>query len=279
MDRLYHRVSFATSRLVTHTYSTSFSIGVRCLDRSIRDAVYGIYGFVRLADEIVDTFHEYGREELFDEFEAEYRRSLRRGMSIHPAVNAFVLTVRRYGIGEEPVAAFLESMRMDLGAGQYPEERIRTYIYGSAEAVGLMCLRVFVKGDEAAYRRLEPYARRLGAAFQKVNFLRDLKHDTMRLHRVYFPVLASQPLCERTKHAILEDIYADFREAAKGIRQLPRCARLGVYTAYLYYLALTRAIENTPAEALLEERIRISNRRKAYLLGKAYVTLKGPFAW
>lgn len=279
MDESYRRVSFATSRLITRTYSTSFSIGVRCLDRRIRHAVYGIYGFVRLADEIVDSFHDFDREALFGEFEAEYDRALARGISLNPVVNAFQETVRRYGIDDALVRAFLRSMRMDLGAGKYPEQTMREYIYGSAEAVGLMCLQVFVDGDRAAFERLAPHARRLGAAFQKVNFLRDLKHDTEQLHRIYFPVLASRPLDELTKQAILDEIYDDFRLAAEGIRRLPRCARLGVYTAYLYYLSLTRAIENTPAERLLDRRIRVSNRRKAYLFGKAYVTSKWPGAW
>lgn len=279
MDPLFHQASFSTSRLFTRTYSTSFSIGVRCLDPGIRDAIYGIYGFVRLADEIVDSFHDYDRETLFDEFEASYDAALERGISVNPVINAFQTTVRRYGIDDGLVRAFLGSMRMDLGAGEYPPETIRRYIFGSAEAVGLMCLQVFVGGDQRAYHRLAPYARHLGAAFQKVNFLRDLKHDTEHLHRIYFPALSARPFDEAAKREIVAEISEDFRTAAVGIRRLPLCARLGVYTAYLYYLALLRSIENTPARELLRKRIRVSNPRKAYLFGKAYVTSKWPGAW
>lgn len=271
---IYKDVSYRAGKLVTQRYSTSFSVGVRCLDKGIRDAVYGIYGFVRLADEIVDSFHGYDNRSLFDEFEQEYRRSLGRGISTNPVINAFCDTVRRYGIDEELPDAFLRSMRQDLDPRIFDERSIKEYIYGSAEVVGLMCLKVFVNGKSDDYRRLCPYAMRLGDAFQKINFLRDLKHDTQSLHRLYFPELRSEGLCERSKRAILEGIYEDFAEAEKGIRQLPDCARLGVYTAYLYYISLTKAIERTPAERLVNERVRISNRRKALLFGKAYFTEK-----
>lgn len=279
MDPLYDKVSLAACRLVTRRYSTSFSIGVRCLGREIRDAVYGVYGFVRLADEIVDTFLDQDREALLDGFEAEYYRALEQGISINPVIHAFAGVVRRYGIEDSLVRAFLLSMRTDLHRTRYTPQELGAYIYGSAEAVGLICLRIFVQGDGTQYSRLAPYARRLGAAFQKVNFLRDLKSDREKLHRIYFPVLGDAPLTETVKAIILEEIHADFREAAQGIRLLPRCARLGVHTAYLYYLALTEAIAATPCEQLLEARIRISNFRKALLFGRACLTLNSPHAW
>lgn len=260
--------------MITKRYSTSFSVGVRCLDKGIRDAIYGIYGFVRLADEIVDSFQGYDDRLLFAEFEQEYRRSLRRGISTNPVINAFCDTLLHYDIDEELPDAFMRSMRQDLDPRVFDESGIREYIYGSAEVVGLMCLKVFVDGSRTEYERLRPYAMRLGAAFQKINFLRDLWHDTQNLHRVYFPELRNEELCEDSKKAILEGIYEDFAEAEKGIRQLPGCARLGVYTAYLYYVSLAKIIERTPARQLLRQRVRVSNPRKALLLGKAYFTEK-----
>lgn len=279
MDPLYDKVCTDTARLVTHRYSTSFSIGVRCLGRDVRDAVYGIYGFVRLADEIVDTFFDQDREALLDEFEAEYYRSLRRGVSTNPVIHAFCGVVRRYGIEGELVRAFLRSMRMDLGQSHYTDEQIGRYIYGSAEVVGLICLRVFVGGDGARYAQLEPYARSLGAAFQKVNFLRDLRSDTQELHRLYFPAMREGGLDDVCKQRILDEIRADFRHAEEGIRRLPKCARLGVYTAYRYYLALTEAIAATPCARLAQERIRVSNWHKALLFGQAFFTLKFNGSW
>lgn len=271
---IYRDVSFRAGKVFTRRYSTSFSVGVRCLDKSIRDAVYGIYGFVRLADEIVDSFQQYDSRALFEDFEREYRSSLRRGISTNPVINAFRDTMERYRIDESLPDAFLRSMRFDLEPQVYGEKEVKEYIYGSAEVVGLMCLKVFVGGNDREYERLRPYAVRLGAAFQKVNFLRDLKHDTQNLHRLYFPELHDAPLCEESKNRILSGIYDDFDEAETGIRLLPSCARLGVYTAYLYYTALTKVIERTPAERLVQERVRVSNSRKALLLGRAYFTEK-----
>lgn len=279
MDPLYDKVCFGTSRLITRRYSTSFSIGVRCLGREIRDAVYGVYGFVRIADEIVDTFLEEDREALLDEFEAEYYRALERGISTNPVIHAFCGVVRRYRIDDSLVRAFLGSMRMDLHRNRYTEDELGKYIFGSAEVVGLICLQIFVQGDRERYRQLEPYARRLGAAFQKVNFLRDLKDDREALHRIYFPQLKNGTLTEEVKKRLLDDIYADFAQAREGIRRLPDCAWLGVYTAYLYYLALARAIAATPCERLSETRIRISNLRKLLLFGRAYLTRKSLRTW
>ena len=279
MDPLYDKVCFGTSRLVTRRYSTSFSIGVRCLGREIRDAVYGVYGFVRIADEIVDTFLEEDREALLDEFEAEYYRALERGISTNPVIHAFCGVVRRYRIDDSLVRGFLGSMRMDLHRKRFTKDELGEYIFGSAEVVGLICLRIFVQGDPERYRELEPYARRLGAAFQKVNFLRDLKNDREELHRIYFPELKNDTLTEAVKKRLLDDIYEDFAQAREGIRRLPDCARLGVYTAYLYYLALARAIAATPCERLSETRIRISNLRKLLLFGRAYLTRKSLRTW
>lgn len=279
MEPLYDKVCFAASRLVTRQYSTSFSIGVRCLGREIRNAVYGVYGFVRIADEIVDTFLDQNREELLDGFETEYYRALESGVSTNPVIHAFCRVVRHYRIDDALVRAFLKSMRTDLYQSRYTEAEIGDYIYGSAEVVGLMCLTIFVQGDYERYRQLEPYARSLGAAFQKVNFLRDLGSDSLELHRIYFPALREGPLTEAAKKQILDDIYSDFRRAKEGIRRLPDCARLGVYTAYLYYLSLARAIAATPCERLPESRIRVSNLRKALLFGRAYLTLKTLRAW
>ena len=279
MDPLYDKVCFGTSRLVTRHYSTSFSIGVRCLGREIRDAVYGVYGFVRIADEIVDTFLDKDREALLDEFEAEYYRALERRISTNPVIHAFCGVVRRYRIDDSLVRAFLGSMRMDLHRNRYTEDELGEYIFGSAEVVGLICLRIFVQGDPERYRELEPYARRLGAAFQKVNFLRDLKNDREELHRIYFPELKNDTFTEAVKKRLLDDIYEDFAQARVGIRRLPDCARLGVYTAYLYYLALARAIAATPCERLSETRIRISNLRKLLLFGRAYLTRKSLRTW
>lgn len=274
MDKIYHKVSFETSRLVTRSYSTSFSIGVRCLDPSIRDAVYSIYGFVRFADEIVDSFHGFNQEMLLDEFEDDYYRALNAGISLNPILNSFQHVVKIYHIDDNLVQAFLKSMRSDLSKQKFNNHEISEYIYGSAEVVGLMCLRVFVKGDDELYRELKPYAQRLGAAFQKINFLRDLQHDTEELKRSYFPILKDNPLNEESKKTILNEIYQDYRQALLGIRKLPRESRLGVYTAYLYYRKLTSKIAKTKAEQLMQKRIRISNTMKIMLLGKAYISSK-----
>ena len=274
MDALFNEVSFKTSRLVTNAYSTSFSIGARCLHPSIRDAIYSIYGFVRFADEIVDSFHGYNKQLLLEEFENQYYKALQEGISLNPVINSFQYTVRKYQIMDELIQSFLSSMKSDLYKCRFAEEEIKDYIYGSAEVVGLMCLKVFVNGDEEEYYRLKPYAMRLGAAFQKINFLRDLEHDTLNLHRVYFPILKKKEFDEHTKQSILNDIYEDYRIALEGIKLLPECARLGVYTAYLYYIALTKKIESTPAEKLIHTRIRVPNAWKVLLFGKAYLTLK-----
>lgn len=274
MDRTYDKVSFEASRLVTRSYSTSFSIGVRCLAPSIRDAVYSIYGFVRFADEIVDSFNNFDQEMLLNEFEGDYYKALNAGISLNPILNSFQQIVRIYNIDDNLIQAFLKSMRSDLTKQKFSNYEISEYIYGSAEVVGLMCLKVFVKGNNELYQELKPYAQRLGAAFQKINFLRDLQYDMEALKRTYFPILKDNPLNEESKKTILQDINEDYRQALIGIRKLPRESRLGVYTAYLYYRKLTDKIAVTKAEQLMQKRIRISNTMKIMLLGKAYISSK-----
>jgi len=274
MDSLFRIVSFKTSRLVTNTYSTSFSIGVRCLHPSIRDAIYSIYGFVRFADEIVDSFHDYDKEKLLTDFEREYELAVREGISMNPILNAFQETVTKYQIGDDLVKAFLKSMKGDLYKTTFTENEIKEYIYGSADVVGLMCLKVFVEGNSSQYEELKPYATRLGSAFQKVNFLRDLKQDTTNLHRVYFPVLKTEPFNEETKSAILKDIMKDFDLALTGIHLLPDKARFGVFIAYLYYKSLTKRIRKSSPELIMNKRISVPGYLKIVLVGKAYLFTK-----
>lgn len=274
MYSLFNKISYETCKLVTTAYSTSFSIGARCLHPSIRNAIYSIYGFVRLADEIVDTFDGHDRETLLREFEEEYYKALHNRISMNPIVHSFQKTVHTYDIDDELIQTFLRSMKSDLYQTYFDEDNIKDYIHGSAEVVGLMCLKVFVKGNNEQYLKLKPYAIRLGAALQKVNFLRDLQHDTNNLHRIYFPVLKNQQFDETVKRNILSDIYQDYKVALEGIRMLPKCARLGVYTAFLYYKQLTKQIEHTPAAKLLKSRIRVSNAKKLILFGQAYLAEK-----
>jgi len=254
-------------------------MGVRCLHPSIRNAIYSIYGFVRIADEIVDTFHEYNKEKLLTDFERAYYEAIDEGISLNPILNSFQKTVKSYNISDELVQAFLKSMKSDLYKTKFSETEIKEYIYGSADVVGLMCLKVFVNGNEAQYEKLKPYAMRLGSAFQKINFLRDLKHDSTDLHRTYFPVLKTEPFNEHTKNIILNDVSEDFRIALIGIRQLPGNARLGVYTAFLYYKSLTKRIKQVQAEQIMKERISVPNYLKILLLCKAYTNTKWNGIW
>lgn len=274
MDPLFRKVSYDTSKLVTNSYSTSFSAGVKCLHPKMRDAIYAIYGFVRFADEIVDTFHDYEKEKLLKKFIADYYDALNDKISLNPVLNAFQETVRTYNIDDVLIKAFLQSMEWDLSKKSYTDSEIREYIYGSADVVGLMCMKVFVAGNNELYGKLKPNAMRLGTAFQKINFLRDLRQDTGTLDRVYFPVLNSKPLNEDTKTQILNDIYEDFSIAAEGIKQLPAEAKWGVYTAYFYYLALTGRIKKTKAEVLKNKRISVPVPVKMYMLIKAFFYAK-----
>ncbi len=275
MDDLYLKTSFDVSRVLTRNYSTSFFSAVGLLDKDIQDAIFGIYGFVRLADEIVDTFTGYDRARLLNDFEAEYRNARRTGISLNPVINAFGQVVRRYDIGEGLVNAFLASMRADLTKNRYDDKReMDAYVYGSADVVGLMCLRVFCNGDRPLYERLKRPAMKLGSAFQKVNFLRDMKQDMEQLDRAYFPGVTRHNFCEEKKREIIREIETDFAEAFEGIRQLPQNSRLGVYMAYVYYTRLLRKIKRTPARRLMDKRIRVSDFNKAVLFTRSVVMNK-----
>lgn len=270
MDQLFNRTTYACSRIITQMYSTSFSLGIRSLHTKLRAPIYGIYGFVRYADEIVDTFHEQDKKQLLDEFRQDTYQAIERGVSLNPVLHAFQDVVRTYHIEKELIEAFLHSMEMDLYKSAYSKEHYGTYIYGSAEVVGLMCLRVFLEGDQQAYEQLKPMARSLGAAFQKVNFLRDIRSDYYERGRVYFPNTDFNQFTVQDKQAIEADIAQDFDHAREGIRQLPNTARWGVYLAYIYYLALFRKIRHLPPKAILQARIRIPNSYKLLLLVKTW---------
>lgn len=268
---LFDQVSIRCSRMTTRAYSTSFSLGIQCLDKDMRDPIYSIYGFVRFADEIVDTFHEYDKANLLNRFRAETYQAIAEKISLNPILNSFQKTVHQFGIEEKLYDQFLKSMEMDLNLTSYDQSGISEYILGSAEVVGLMTLRVFCKGDDAMYQRLKPSAMKLGSAFQKINFLRDLNADYNQMGRNYFPGIDLSNFNEDAKRAIEEDIAADFAEGYKGIKQLPRCARLGVYVAYLYYIALFEKIKATPCTTVLTQRIRVRNRRKISILAYSFV--------
>lgn len=274
MDRKYGNTSFRCSRVVTRTYSTSFSLGVMMLHPSLRDAIYSIYGFVRLADEIVDTFHEFNKAELLQRFEEDFYRAMDEGISLNPILNAFQQTVKKYSIDNQLIQAFLSSMKSDLTKKEFNNEEIKKYIFGSADVVGLMCLKVFTGGNNERYEELKPFAMKLGSAFQKVNFLRDLNQDKNFLQRVYFPELNHHSLDTETKKIIIDDIESDFAEALKGIKKLPNTSKASVYTAFLYYRALLRKIKKTPPTEMVSARIRISNARKTGLLLVAWICVK-----
>ena len=271
MKALFDKVSLRCSRITTRAYSTSFSLGIRCLGKPLRDPIYSIYGFVRFADEIVDSFHDYDKQMLFNRFREDTYRALDERISLNPILNSFQATVHRYRIEHTLIDQFLKSMEMDLSQKNYDPHGFEEYILGSAEVVGLMCLRVFLDGNEQEYQRLRPFAMRLGSAFQKINFLRDLDADYSALGRTYFPGLEIKRFDEASKKAIENNIAADFHEGYIGIKQLPRSSRLGVYVAYVYYLALFKKIRNVPSEHVMQSRIRIRNRHKARLLAYSYV--------
>ena len=275
MKQLFDSISSESSKIITKKYSTSFSIAVNLLSPNIREAIYNIYGFVRVADEIVDSFEEYPKEELLDRFEQEYRYSLKVGISTNPVINAFQGTVSKYHIDYALVESFLKSMRTDLEKQNYNNQKeIDDYIYGSADVVGLMCLKVFVKGDEERYNNLKESAMKLGSAFQKVNFLRDLNEDYENLNRSYFPNINPNNFTEADKARVLLEINNDFEEAYKGIIKLPKEAKLAVYVAYKYYFNLLHKIERTPSKTLKEKRIRVSNPKKMALLVESYFNFK-----
>jgi phytoene/squalene synthetase len=275
MQKLYRDISFKTSKLITRSYSTSFSIAVSFLDPQLRNGIYSIYGFVRLADEIADSFQEFDRKMLLDRFERDYYEGYYEKISTNPALNSFQETVRKYGIPDELIRAFLNSMKSDLVKSEYfTKEETDYYVYGSAEVVGLMCLRVFVNGDDSLYEDLKEPAKKLGAAFQKVNFLRDIRNDMEILNRSYFHYAAGKIFNEEVKKEILKDIMEDFRQALPGIKKLPHGARKGVLIAYYYFIALLKKIERTPAGTQFNERIRIPDTVKIMILGKALIHSK-----
>jgi len=266
MKSIFDNVSKSCSKAVTRAYSTSFSLGIGFLDRSIHAPIYGIYGFVRLADEIVDSFEGYKQEELFIELKQNVVQAIEDKISLNPILNSFQEVVHQYNIEWSLIESFLHSMEMDLNKSIYDRSQYDTYILGSAEVVGLMCLRVFVNGDTATYESLKPSAMRLGAAFQKVNFLRDAKADFEELGRTYFPGVSMQNFSNEDKGKIEAEVEEDFKEALKGIRQLPRSSRKGVYLAYIYYYRLFKKIKRVPASRVLTERIRIPNSQKISLM-------------
>ena len=262
---LYDRVCLKASRNTTAAYSTSFSLGVRSLHKRFHDPIHAIYGFVRFADEIVDTFHTFDKRALLARFREDTERAIAERISLNPILHSYQSVVHRYGIERGLYDAFLRSMEMDLRDTEHDQRSYATYILGSAEVVGLMCLRVFCEGDDVMYQRLKPAAMKLGSAFQKVNFLRDLKDDHQQLGRTYFPGVDVEHLTIADKRNIEADIHADFSAALSGIRQLPKGARFGVYVAYVYYMALFRKIQALPTERVLRERIRVRNRYKIAL--------------
>ncbi len=268
IDR-FHELSQQCSKATTEKYSTSFSSAIRLLHSDLRAPVYNIYGFVRFADEIVDTFHQYKKEELLQEFRRETFAALERGISLNPILHSFQMTVNQYAIPTQLITDFFSSMEMDLQKTTYNSDGYKQYIYGSAEVVGLMCLYIFCEGNSEIYARLKPYAQSLGAAFQKVNFLRDLKADYEQLNRTYFPGVDFTNFTPSMKAAIEADIATDFSNAYEGILQLPAKAKFGVYVAYKYYLSLFKKIKKTAPANILEQRIRIPAYGKAYILAKA----------
>lgn len=268
---LFHKVSHECSRNVTLRYSTSFSSAIKLLHRDLRQPIFNIYGFVRFADEIVDTFHLHDKQHLLQLFKEETFESIKRGISLNPILNSFQQTVNEFNINLHLIEAFFNSMESDLTQNRYDRQGYEEYIYGSAEVVGLMCLCVFCEGNETLYKRLKGSARALGAAFQKVNFLRDIKADFVDLSRVYFPGCDFHRFTETDKRQIQEDIESDFREAYKGILHLPIKARFGVYVAYKYYYSLFNKIKRIEPEYILQTRIRIPAYHKAYIVLRASV--------
>jgi len=274
MKKLFDEVSYKVSKMVTEKYSTSFSLGILALKPAIRPAIYAIYGYVRLADEIVDSFHDYDKAVLLERFRQETDKALQEGISLNPILQSFQETVHRYKIDPSLIAQFLHSMEMDLQQITYNSDRYQEYILGSAEVVGLMCLQVFVEGNTANFAALKPYAMKLGSAFQKVNFLRDLKDDYQTLGRTYFPNIEMNRFNTEIKRQIEIEIESEFKEALVGIKMLPASSRFGVYLAYRYYLSLFTKIKNTPAEKIMSQRIRIPNRQKLSLAMSSYVQYK-----
>ena len=272
MKNIFDEVSYSCSEKVTKTYSTSFSLASRLLSENIRKDIYNIYGFVRFADEIVDSFHDYNKSELFNDFEIDLEKAIRNKIHLNPILNSFQHTFHKYKIDKDLVNAFMKSMRMDLTKKKYNTvEEYKEYIYGSADVVGLMCLKVFVQGNDKLYTKLKKNAMKLGSAFQKVNFLRDLKADKEDLNRTYFPNTKFEKLNESEKNEIINDIEDDFKIGLEGIKELPLDAKFGVFMAYRYYNQLLKKLKKTPATEIINRRIRVPNLKKIELLTRSYV--------
>ncbi|MFN8358035.1 MAG: phytoene/squalene synthase family protein [Spirosomataceae bacterium] len=268
---LFTRTTFECSKLITEHYSTSFTLGIKTLAKKYHYPIFAVYGFVRYADEIVDTFHNANKEELLSRFKADTYQAISEKISLNPVLHSFQLVVNQYHIEHDLIEAFLHSMEMDLSKTDYNQSGYEEYIYGSAEVVGLMCLRIFCEGNDTQYQQLKEPARRLGAAFQKVNFLRDVKSDFEERGRVYFPGVNFEAFTKDVKKQIEADIQADFDAAYEGIIRLPKGARMGVYLAYCYYLRLFDKIKGVPASRILKERIRVPDFQKFILLGQTYL--------
>ena len=269
MKSLFDEVSASCSQITTKKYSTSFSLGILFLDKKIRNPIYSIYGFVRFADEIVDSFHGYDKQALLLHFREETYAAIKNKISLNPILNSFQHVVHQYGINMQWIDSFLDSMEMDLQKKNFNTEEYHKYILGSAEVVGLMCLHVFTEGDEKLFAKLQPYAMKLGAAFQKVNFLRDLKADNEYLGRTYFPGINLNHFNPQDKLKIEKEIENDFAEALVGIKKLPESSRKGVYLAYYYYTVLFKKIKRLPAQRIMRERVRIPNVQKIVLMFKS----------
>ena len=274
MKQLFDQLSYSVSKITTKKYSTSFSLGILALKPAIRPAIYAIYGYVRLADEIVDSFHGYDKEMLLKRFREQTDEALNEKISLNPILHSFQEIVHKYDIDYKLIKQFLHSMEMDLQQVDYNSELYKEYIFGSAEVVGLMCLQVFTDGDKQKYEELKPYAMKLGSAFQKVNFLRDLKDDYQLLGRTYFPNIEMNVFDNSVKKKIEQEIEEEFREALVGIRKLPSSSMFGVYLAYKYYLSLFRKIKSKSSNEILNERVRVPNSLKAYVAVKSYVRYK-----
>lgn len=277
MKKLFDELAYDVSKKTTEKYSTSFSLGILALKPAIRNSIYAIYSYVRLADEIVDSFHGYDKEKLLERLKIETEVALEEGIALNPILHSFQSTVFSYNIDRSLIYAFLHSMAMDLNKINYNSDLYNEYIYGSAEVVGLMCLQVFTEGNEEQFNELEPYAKKLGSAFQKINFLRDLKDDYQVLGRTYFPNVDMGVFDNNIKYQIEREIEAEFKEALIGIKRLPNSAKFGVYLAYSYYLSLFAKIKNKSSQEILQSRTRIPNFMKAYVAFKSYLRYKVAF--
>jgi len=266
MKAIFDKVSNDCSEITTKSYSTSFSLGIKILDKSLHNPIYGIYGFVRFADEIVDSFHNYNKKELFKKYKSDTYLGIKNKISLNPIINSFQEVVNKFNIDHSLIELFLDSMEMNLEEQKYDENTYKKYILGSAEVVGLMCLTIFVNGNKNQYKKLKPYAMKLGSAFQKINFLRDVNDDFNELGRTYFPEVNMSNFNDTDKLKIENEIENEFTEGLKGITMLPNTSKGGVYLAYKYYYNLFKKIKRIPANKILEKRTRISNPRKFIIL-------------